>query len=362
MKERQASKIANVESFARETAMKLVHVMFDNASGTKEGEDIEHLHDMRVASRRLRETLQLFHTFYSQKKRKNVLSQVRKVTRILGIPREMDVNVDLLRSYRPRGSALLFTAHEYLLEIFEFEQAKERRRMLKALDKLDLKELEEELVQFVQVSSHSSPAPHLLAEANEDSPVTSFLRQAAETLQERAAPIVQFRARLLPLSYGNDEELHRLRISVKKCRYRLELLNPLYEGQFEKAIQLAKELQEVLGKIHDYCVVIDRLCTQQVSLAKKARFRLSKGCQRVIADFGDTKRSLYPQVEPGHLAFMDELALQLPKRTEITTYSSEPTTEEESVPSELPVQPDDNSFNPKTGDLFAHAKRTIAGQ
>jgi CHAD domain-containing protein len=357
MKEREASKIANVEKFARETALKLVHVMFENASGTKEGADIEHLHDMRVASRRLREALQLFQTFYSQKRRKKVLSQVRQVTRILGIPREMDVNVDLLGSYKPKGSALLFTAHEYLLEIFEFEQAKQRRRMLKAFDKLDLKELEAELVQFIQVNSHSSPVPTLLAEADEASEANSFLRQAAETLQERAAPIVQFRARLLPLRYGNDEELHRLRISVKKCRYCLELLNPLYEGQLEKAIQLAKELQEVLGKIHDYCVVIDRLCTQKLSLVKKSRFRLSKGCQRVIDDFGDTKRSLYPQVEPGHLAFMDELALQLPERTEITTYSSEPATEAESIPSEQPAQSDGNSFNPKTADLFALTPR-----
>jgi CHAD domain-containing protein len=358
MKEKKVAKVTNVESFARETAMKQVRATFDNASGAKEGENIEHLHDMRVASRRLREALQLFQTFFPQKKLKKVVSQVRQVTRILGIPREMDVNVSLLRSYRPKVSTLLFTAHEYLLEIFEFEQAKQRRRMLKAFDSLDLKELEAVLVQFVQGSAHSSPVPQLLAQADEGPNSDSFLRQAAQTLQERAAPIVQHRLSLVLLHYGNDEQLHQLRISVKKCRYCLELLNPLYEGRFEKAIGLAKELQEVLGKIHDYSVVIDRLRTQQMSLVEKGRLRLSKGCQRVIADFGDTKQSLYPLAEPAHLALLDELAAQMPERTEITpTYPSEPAPEEESLLSELSAQSDGDSFNSKTSDLSTAVPR-----
>jgi hypothetical protein len=105
-------------------------------------------------------------------------------------------------------------------------------------------------------------------------------------------------------------------------------------------------------------VVIDRLRTQQMSLVGKGRLRLSKGCQRVIADFGDTKQSLYPLAEPAHLALLDELAAQMPERTEITpTYPSEPAPEEESLLSELSTQSDGDSFHSKTTDLSAAMPR-----
>src|SRR2546429_5437216 len=142
----------DIRRFASDSALNFIRVMFENADGAKEGEDIEHLHDMRVASRRLRECFQLFGSFYATKKTEKILARVKKVTRILGIPREMDVNVSVLETYKPKRSPVVQTTHEYLLEIFEFEQARYRKKMLKAFEKLDLKLLESDLTRFAQTA------------------------------------------------------------------------------------------------------------------------------------------------------------------------------------------------------------------
>jgi CHAD domain-containing protein len=85
-----------IRRLAYDSALNFIGTMFENAAGAKESENVEHLHDMRVASRRLRECFQVFGSFYDAGRLNEILTQVKKVTRILGIPREMDVNVGLL--------------------------------------------------------------------------------------------------------------------------------------------------------------------------------------------------------------------------------------------------------------------------
>jgi len=302
----------DIRGFARDTALHFIAALFDNAGGAKTTEDIEALHDMRVASRRLRETFKLFGLFYPAKKLKKASSSVKKITRLLGMPREMDVNVSLLQAYKTKISPPVQATHEYLLEIFEFEQARLRRKMLKAFDKINLKALESELMMFSQSALQESKQPHLLVEARPDLEADAFFRQTPALMYERAAPILSFQpSSVVP---PDDGKLHRLRIALKKFRYVLEICNPLHEGRFKKAIGLAKELQEILGKIHDNRVLVEHLNGQRNYLLGKNRPRLAKGCQKIIRDFETMKQSFYPLVEPSCAAFLDEIYLQIPPK------------------------------------------------
>ena len=154
----------DIRRLACDSALNFIGIMFENAAGAKESENFDHLHDMRVASRRLRECFRIFNSFYTSGKLNKILTRVKKVTRILGIPREMDVNVALLRAYKAKSFPVVQTTHEYLLEIFEFERARRRQKMLKAFDKLNLKTLQSDLTQFAQTISSQSQVPHLLAD------------------------------------------------------------------------------------------------------------------------------------------------------------------------------------------------------
>jgi CHAD domain-containing protein len=306
MKEKLQLVDNDIRRFAADSALHFIDVMFQNAEGTRRGEDPESLHDMRVASRRLRESIRLFGRYFPPKKTDKTVSAVKKVTRILGIPREMDVNVASLRAYKPKRSQLVRTTHEYLLEVFEFEQARRRERMLEAFDKLDLKTLEVALVQFARSASDKSPEPSLLHDFPRDAEINAFLDQAVQGLDGKAAPILDFHP-TPDLAGASDEELHRLRISVKKYRYCLEILSPLFPDQLEKGIDLAKKLQEVLGQIHDLAVLIGHLNTHRLHLIEENRSFLEKGCQKVVEGLTAKKESLRPQVGPAYATFLNEL-------------------------------------------------------
>jgi CHAD domain-containing protein len=64
------------------------------------GEDVEALHDMRVAARRLRAVLRIFKDCFSRKKFKKVDAQLQSLIRSLGKVREHDVFLALLVEHK----------------------------------------------------------------------------------------------------------------------------------------------------------------------------------------------------------------------------------------------------------------------
>ena len=54
-------------------------------------------------------------------------------------------------------------------------------------------------------------------------------------------------------------ELHRMRIAAKRLRYTLELFEPAVGKSLSEAIEAMKEVQELLGAIHDLDVLTPRL-------------------------------------------------------------------------------------------------------
>lgn len=297
----------DIRRLACDSALKFIGIMFENVTGTQQSKNIDHLHDMRVASRKLRECFRIFSSFYVSGKPNKLLKRVKKVTRILGIPREMDVNVALLRAYKARSSPVAQTTHEYLLEIFEFEQARRRQKMLRAFDKLKLKALQSDLTHFAQTASSQSQTPHLLADMRQIDEARAFMNHATQILEKRAAAILSFQHAFSASQVNRDEEFHLLRIKVKKCRYCLEMLHPLYMNQFEKSIGLAKELQDVLGQFHDIAVLIRILNIHRVHLMETNRIHLVKGCQQIVADLGELRTQLVPRVAPTYDSFLLEL-------------------------------------------------------
>lgn len=52
-------------------------------------------------------------------------------------------------------------------------------------------------------------------------------------------------------------ELHDLRIAAKRLRYTLELFEPQFGAEGKRLVSRVKDLQEVLGNLHDHDVRID---------------------------------------------------------------------------------------------------------
>ncbi len=57
-------------------------------------------------------------------------------------------------------------------------------------------------------------------------------------------------------------ELHRMRIAAKRLRYTLELFEPVIGKPLNETIEAMKEVQELLGAIHDLDVLTPRMVAE----------------------------------------------------------------------------------------------------
>lgn len=62
------------------------------------------------------------------------------------------------------------------------------------------------------------------------------------------------------------EELHNLRISIKRLRYTMEFFAVNYDKHFMEFIETIIDLQEILGDIHDNDVVLEVLTNYKENL------------------------------------------------------------------------------------------------
>src|ERR687896_2610124 len=73
--------------------------LFDHAEGVLDTKDIERVHDMRVASPRLRAVLEIFAPCFPQTQFKGVLRDVKQLADALGERRDPDVHIDALQAF-----------------------------------------------------------------------------------------------------------------------------------------------------------------------------------------------------------------------------------------------------------------------
>ena len=68
--------------------------LFAHAEGVLDTDDIERVHDMRVATRRLRAALEVFEPCFEPKAFKRALKEVKKLADALGARRDPDVHIE----------------------------------------------------------------------------------------------------------------------------------------------------------------------------------------------------------------------------------------------------------------------------
>ncbi len=114
-----------------------VDELLRNLPGTRAGDDIEALHDMRVASRRLRAVLSVFETVFSPKKFGPLEKQVARVTDALGAVRDADVQIEFLQRQRETVPESRQVGLDALIAHLQKERDSERVHLVKALDQLE---------------------------------------------------------------------------------------------------------------------------------------------------------------------------------------------------------------------------------
>jgi CHAD domain-containing protein len=70
--------------------------VFEHADGVLDLKQVERVHDMRVATRRLRAALEIFEDCFPRKRHRKALKKVKALADALGERRDIDVEIELL--------------------------------------------------------------------------------------------------------------------------------------------------------------------------------------------------------------------------------------------------------------------------
>jgi CHAD domain-containing protein len=238
------------------------------------------VHQARVASRRLRQALPLLGVRADADALDRAGRRVRRITRALGPVRELDVTLLLLAELQRRRAAPLRAISRVRAAVTD-ERQQRRREMLAEIKPSRLNKLRKRLVQVAAPDSQKLGTRSALAEAN---------RQAAERAAQLKSAID--RAGGIYLA----DRLHRVRVAAKKLRYALEIQRELTRSRSTAFLNRLKAQQDLLGRMHDFEILIDRTRGVQATLTPRDR--------RGMAELKKLIRVLEEECREGHATYM----------------------------------------------------------
>jgi CHAD domain-containing protein len=236
-------------------------------------EDPEGLHQVRIASRRVRAVLDLVDPELYPGFRKHE-KHLRRLTKALGLTRELDVHALTLEALKVRQSEPLLTASaEHLLELLDRKRCRAREAMHRDLEAVSLKDLDRLLV------TPNFPEPLVMA----DLPfaVWNCLEPWIRAVEAVLPPL---------LNQENGPELHKLRIQVKRLRYTLEILESAFPTPLEDCLQRLKALQTALGQHHDQAMLEAFLWEVHAALTGRQRTTLASGVLDLLGAVAEERR------------------------------------------------------------------------
>ncbi len=217
----------------------------EETEGVKEARDAEHIHRMRVATRRLRARLRVFGGVFSNKKLNAWTKEIRRLTRSLGEARDCDVQIILLENFKTthpdektrRGISRLELR---IRQRRTREQVKVNESMERLLANKVIEEMSEKLLEL-RILARMRTVPEVPDPASMDFARSSISSGLMDLLSHEMYLQDSDAAR----------ELHRMRIAAKRLRYTMETFESWFPDVLPKAIKMVKNVQELLGDIHD---------------------------------------------------------------------------------------------------------------
>lgn len=261
--------------------------------------DVTSVHRARVASRRLRAMLTVVAARAGDDLVRRARRQVRRITRALGPVRELDVALGHLDEMGPKAAVPARTL-VHVRRALEAERQRRRRNMLEAMTPAVLERLQATL-------AFEPPARMVLPASDVD--VRRARGRCARRARELGAAV-----RRAGTIY-ESERLHAVRVAAKKLRYALEIERDLERSRAGARVAYLKRLQDTLGEIHDYEILLEHIRAVQADLAG-ADGGAARGLEPLVRGLEDACRE-------GHAAFLRERSALLELCREIAAAARE---------------------------------------
>lgn len=256
---------------------KHMRTLFKTVSAASQ-QDVDGIHDFRVASRRTRVALKELRRVFPESTYRMVYGHMREITRKLGRARELDVCIGLMvrRRNALKGSTRL--------------AANLTLRHMRGLRKAAAKEVTDACG---ILTDHRIKA--LLKELSRDAKMGNrclVVRATRSITRQQEKLSLAYRAWL---GHRGETELHNIRIQLKKLRYTCELYEELFGKGLKTYVRSLKKLQEVLGRWNDCRVLRDYVIRARKKYTENAN--ALNGFAELLRFFEDDMETLQLQVE-----------------------------------------------------------------
>jgi CHAD domain-containing protein len=215
--------------------------MLEREPGVRNGNNIEDVHKMRVATRRQRAAWRVFGEAFRKKRTKAYRDGLRDIARRLGTVRDLDVQLECADAYRADLPVAEQRAVEPLLAEWRQHRDDARVLLMRELDSAGYERLIDDYLDFVRtegaaVSQVTAASPH----------------RVRDTAPSRIwAAYEQVRAYEPVLRWADTPALHELRIASKWLRYSLEFVQETLGDESAPLIEKVTNLQDHLGLMND---------------------------------------------------------------------------------------------------------------
>lgn len=225
------------------------------------GDDPEAVHDTRVGIRKIRSVLReiknVYDRYYVDKLRKDFKSIFSKTS----VLRDEEVILELLNT----------------IEISDANKTKFNSWVRKR--KTKERELRKDVVEFINSGVLNNPVKILNAvltlplKPKKDDSVEEFAFKRINKIRQKVLDMAEHCIKNI-----DDIELsHDLRILCKRLRYTIEYFKKVIPATYSKIGRYAKKMQNVLGDMHDYDVLIELINSEE--LDENLKNELLQVCQ-----------------------------------------------------------------------------------
>ena len=204
--------------------------------------DIEHVHQLRVATRRARAALDIFEDCLSAPAYKAAKKQLRRIRRAAGAARDWDVFLAALTGTKRRWPPRAAPGRDLLAGYALAQRGAAQERLE------DLGDDYPDRFEVLQTEVLAGLSPRRAQPS---------LLQLAQTLM---ADLVQRLEQTLAGDLENYARLHQARIEGKRLRYAMEIFVACFPPAFrERLYPAVEQMQEILGNANDSHVALGHL-------------------------------------------------------------------------------------------------------
>jgi len=236
----------------RELALRQLNRFISYEAKVLKGDDGDAIHDMRVASRRLQQVLDLLYPKPRPQELRRMRRQIRRCRQVLGDVRNCDVLLEFVGRPLGRKRSARREAWTAVQHFLLMRRSESFLRAMRKVGKINLAVFYVNLKEFLQHDkAHDHSAAHHVHGAGVShhgfaKDLTDALGAAWSRFEEQVA---------LSHRSSRPEVIHAARIATKRVRYLLEVFHEFGVPGSADALVLLRHLQKHLGDWHDMDVL-----------------------------------------------------------------------------------------------------------